>query len=155
NPNLNLTNQVVGNYLEDVNELIAHTLLNLGRKHALVVHGMDGMDEITLCDETLIHEVKDGRILEYKITPEQFGFDRAFHADIAGGDASYNADILRATLKGELSGAKFDIVILNAMFALYAANKATSPMVAKDIILNAINSGKVWEFYKNYTGDNK
>lgn len=152
NPNLNLSNQVVGNYLEEVNELIARTLLNLGRKHALVVHGMDGMDEITLCDETLIHEIKDGKILEYKITPEQFGFDRAFHADIAGGDASYNAEILKATLKGELSGAKFDIVLLNAMFALYAADRASSPTEAKDIVLNAINSGQVWEFYKSYTG---
>ncbi|ARR00230.1 anthranilate phosphoribosyltransferase [Campylobacter porcelli] len=155
NPNLSLSNQVVGNYLEEVNGLIAATLLNLGRKHALVVHGMDGMDEISLCDETLIHEVKDGKILEYKITPEQFGFNRAFHADIAGGDASYNADILRATLKGELGGAKFDIVLLNAMFALYAADGASSPLEAKDIILNAIKSGKVWEFYKNYTGDNR
>ncbi|MBQ8820709.1 MAG: anthranilate phosphoribosyltransferase, partial [Campylobacter sp.] len=141
--------------LEDVNELIAHTLLNLGRKHALVVHGMDGMDEITLCDETLIHEVKDGRILEYKITPEQFGFDRAFHADIAGGDASHNADILRATLKGELSGAKFDIVLLNAMFALYAADLASSPVVAKDMILQMINSGKAWEFYESYVNSFK
>ena len=153
NPNLTLTNQVVGNYLKDVNELIARTLLSLGRKHALVVHGMDGMDEITLCDETLIHEVRDGRILEYKITPEQFGFDRAFHADIAGGDSAYNAQILRATLKGELSGAKFDIVLLNAMFGLYAADLASSPAVAKDIILEALHLGKVWEFYKAYTGD--
>ena len=150
NPNLSLSNQVVGNYLEEVNELIAATLLNLGRKHAIVVHGMDSMDEITLCDETLIHEVKDGKILEYKITPEQFGFKRAFHSDIAGGDASYNAEILKATLKGELSGPKFDIVLLNAMFALYTADGASSPLEAKEIILNAIKSGKVWEFYQSY-----
>lgn len=155
NPNLSLSNQVVGNYLEEVNELIAATLLNLGRKHAIVVHGMDSMDEITLCDETLIHEVKDGKILEYKITPEQFGFKRAFHSDIAGGDASYNAEILKATLKGELSGPKFDIVLLNAMFALYTADGASSPLEAKDIILNAIKSGKVWEFYQSYIKGSK
>jgi len=101
--------------------LLAKTLLNLGRKHAIVAHGMDGMDEISLCDETLIHEVKDGRILEYKITPEQFGFTRAFHKDIEGGSAHENADVIRATLRGEISGAKFDIVVLNAMFALYCA----------------------------------
>ena len=155
NPNLSLSNQVVGNYLEEVNELIAATLLNLGRKHAIVVHGMDSMDEITLCDETLIHEVKDGKILEYKITPEQFGFKRAFHSDIAGGDASYNAEILKATLKRELSGPKFDIVLLNAMFALYTADGASSPLEAKDIILNAIKSGKVWEFYQSYIKGSK
>lgn len=150
NPNLGLTNQIVGNYLEEVNELMAKTLLNLGRKHALVVHGMDGMDEITLCDETLIHEVKDGKVIEYKITPEQFGFKRAFHADIAGGDAQQNAEILKSSLKGELKGAKFDIVLLNAMFGLYVADKVSSPTHAKDIILKAINSGKTWDYYINY-----
>ena len=56
NPNTALSNQIMGNYLESVNELLAHTLGKLGRKHALVVHGMDGMDEITLCDETLIRD---------------------------------------------------------------------------------------------------
>ncbi|AVK80695.1 anthranilate phosphoribosyltransferase [Campylobacter fetus subsp. testudinum] len=152
NPNLNLTNQIAGNYLEEVNELMARTLLNLGRKHALVVHGMDGMDEITLCDETLIHEVKDGKILEYKITPEQFGFNRAFHADIEGGDAENNAKIFKSTIKGELSGAKFDIVLINAMFGLYAADFVSSPMDAKPLILEALSSGKVWEFYKDYVG---
>lgn len=150
NPNLALSNQVVGNYLEDVNGLIAATLLNLGRKHALVVHGMDSMDEITLCDETLIHEVKDGKILEYKITPEQFGFNRAFHADIEGGSSEENASILKATLRGENLGAKSDIVMLNAMFALYTADKVKSPLEAKDLIIDALNSGKVWNFFKEY-----
>lgn len=151
NPNLSLKYQIAGNYLEEVNELMAQTLMNLGREHALVVHGMDGMDEITLCDETLIHEVKDGKILEYKITPEQFGFNRAFHKDVEGGDSKYNAQILKATLKGDISGAKFDIVVLNAMFGMYCANKVSSPIEAKDIILKAIKDGKVWEYFENYT----
>ncbi len=131
---------------------MARTLLNLGSKHALVVHGMDGMDEITLCDETLIHEVKDGKILEYRITPEQFGFTRAFHADIEGGDAENNAKIFESTIKGELSGARFDIVLINAMFGLYAADFVSSPMDAKPLILEALRSGRVWEFYKDYIG---
>lgn len=150
NPNLSLTNQMAGNYLEEVNELMAQTLMRLGRKHALVVHGMDGMDEITLCDETLIHELKDNKIIEYKITPEQFGFTRAFHGDIEGGSKEENSKILKATLKGEISGAKFDIVILNAMFGMYCADKVKSPMQAKEIILKAIKDGKVWEYYKKY-----
>ena len=150
NPNLNLRYQIMGNYLGEINELLAKTLLNLGREHAIVAHGMDGMDEISLCDETLIHEVKDGRILEYKITPEQFGFTRAFHKDIEGGSARENADVIRATLRGEISGAKFDIVILNAMFGLYVANKFSSPMQAKEPIIRAIKSGAVWEYFQKY-----
>lgn len=153
NPNLSLTNQMAGNYLEDVNELMAKTLQILGRKHALVVHGMDGMDEITLCDETLIHEVRDDKIFEYRITPEQFGFTRAFHKDIEGSTGEENAKILKATLRGEINGAKFDIVVLNAMFGLYCADIVKTPMEAKEIILEAIYSGKVWKFYENYTAN--
>ncbi|WP_177388570.1 anthranilate phosphoribosyltransferase [uncultured Campylobacter sp.] len=152
NPNLSLSNQIVGNYLEEVNGLIAETLMILGRKHALVVHGMDGMDEISLCDETLIHEVKDGKILEYRVSPEQFGFKRAFHGDIEGGDGEANAKTLKQILKGELGGPKFDIVVLNAMFALYCADVVASPAEAKPLILEAIGSGKTWEFYENYVG---
>lgn len=150
NPNLSLSNQVVGNYHEEVNELIAQTLQKLGRRHAIVVHGMDGMDEITLCDETLVHEVKDDKIIEYKITPEQFGFNRAFHTDIEGGDKEQNAEIFKQTIQGKLKGAKRDIVVLNAMFSLYTADFVKSPNEAKQIIENAIDSGKVWDFYQSY-----
>lgn len=150
NPNLDLSYQMAGNYLGDVNLLMAQTLQKLGRKRALVVHGMDGMDEITICDETLVHELRDNEILEYKIAPEQFGFKRAFHKDIEGGDGKENAEILKATLKGELSGAKFDIVVFNAMFGLYIAGKAPSPLEAKKIILEAIASKKVYKFFENY-----
>lgn len=154
NPNLGLKYQMAGNYLEEVNKLMAETLMRLGRKHALVVHGLDGMDEITLCDETLIHEVKDGKILEYKITPEQFGFNRVFHKDVEGGTGKENAKILKATLKGELSGPKFDIVILNAMFGMYCVGKVDSPGDAKDIILKSIRDGKTWDYFQNYVSIN-
>lgn len=155
NPNTALTHQIMGNYLEEVNFLLAQTLMKLGRTHALVVHGMDGMDEISLCDETLIHELKDGHIYEYRITPEQFGFKRAFHTDIQGGDSAQNAKILQDTLKGDLKGAKRDIVVLNAMFALYTADKAKSPSDAKFIIEDALDSGRAWEFYQNYISEFK
>ncbi|MBR8465085.1 anthranilate phosphoribosyltransferase [Campylobacter sp. faydin G-140] len=150
NPNLGLKYQMAGNYLEEVNELMAQTLMKLGRKHAIVVHGMDGMDEITICDETLIHEVKDGKIFEYRITPEQFGFKRAFHGEIEGGTPDENAEILRRTLRGEERGAKYDIVLLNAMFALYTADVVSSPAEAKPIIENAIKSGSVYEYFCKY-----
>ena len=152
NPNLGLKNQLVGVYHKPVLRLYAETLKLLERERALVVRGEDGLDEITLCDETRIVELKNGEILEYSVTPEQFGFKRAFHSDIEGGTPEQNAEILVKILKGEERGAKFDIVVLNAMFALYTANFVSNPMNAKEIVLKAIKSGKVYEYFKDYTG---
>ena len=128
--------------------LYAETLQLLGREHALVVRGNDGLDEITLCDETRIVEVKGNKLLEYSIAPEMFGFKRAFHAEIEGGSPKENAEILRRTLRGEERGAKADIVMLNAMFALYTANVVKHPMEAKPLIEEAIRSGKIWNYYQ-------
>ena len=149
-PNRKLKYQLVGLYHEPVHRLYAETLQLLGREHALVVRGNDGLDEISICDETKIVEVKSDKILEYTVSPETFGFKRAFHADIEGGTPEENAEILVRTLKGEENSPKSDIVILNAMFALYAADFVKHPAEAKPLILEAINSGKVYDFYKNY-----
>ncbi len=149
-PNLSLKYQLMGNYHTPVHRLLIEVLRNLGRKHALVVRGNDGMDEISICDETSIYELKDGQIFNYTISPEQFGFKRAFHSEIVGGDAKQNAKILLDTLSGKQKGAKFDIVVLNAMFALYTANRVPTPAAAKDIVLEAIYSGKVIDFFNAY-----
>lgn len=149
-PNTKLKYQLVGLYHEPVHRLYAETLQLLGRKHALAVRGNDGLDEITICDDTKIIEVKGEQILEYTISPESFGFKRAFHSEIEGGTPEENAEILVKILKGEEKSAKFDIVVLNAMFALYTADVVDHPAKAKDMILEAIESGKVYEFYKNY-----
>lgn len=149
-PNLSLKYQLMGNYHAPVHRLLIEVLRNLGRKHALVVRGNDGMDEISICDETSIYELKDGQIFNYTISPEQFGFKRAFHSEIVGGDAKQNAKILLDTLSGKQKGAKFDIVVLNAMFALYTANCVPTPAAAKDIVLEAIHSGKVIDFFNAY-----
>ena len=150
-PNTKLKYQLVGLYHEPVHRLYAETLQLLGRKHALVVRGNDGLDEITICDDTRIIEVKGEQILEYTISPESFGFKRAFHSEIEGGTPEENAEILIKILKGAEKSAKFDIVVLNAMFALYTADVVDHPAKAKDMVLEAIESGKVYEFYKNYT----
>ena len=150
-PNTKLKYQLVGLYHEPVHRLYAETLQLLGRKHALAVRGNDGLDEITICDDTKIIEVKGEQILEYTISPESFGFKRAFHSEIEGGTPEENAEILVKILKGEEKSAKFDIVVLNAMFALYTADVVDHPAKAKDMVLEAIESGKVYEFYKNYT----
>ena len=149
-PNTKLKYQLVGLYHEPVHRLYAETLQLLGRKHALVVRGNDGLDEITICDDTRIIEVKGEQILEYTISPESFGFKRAFHSEIEGGTPEENAEILVKILKGEEKSAKFDIVVLNAMFALYTADVVDHPAKAKDMVLEAIESGKVYEFYKDY-----
>ena len=149
-PNTKLKYQLVGLYHEPVHRLYAETLQLLGREHALVVRGNDGLDEITICDDTKIIEVKGDQILEYTISPESFGFKRAFHSEIEGGTAEENAEILKRILKGEEKSAKFDIVVLNAMFGLYTANVVDHPAKAKEMILEAIESGKVYEFYENY-----
>lgn len=149
-PNTKLKYQLVGLYHEPVMRLYAETLKLLGRKHALVVRGNDGLDEISICDETKIVEIKDGKILEYTIAPEMFGFKRAFHADIEGGSPDENAEILLHILKGEEKSAKRDIVVLNAMFALYTAEVVKHPADAKALIEEALESGKVYEYYLKY-----
>ena len=149
-PNLSLKYQLMGNYHAPVHRLLAEVLRKLGRKHALIVRGKDGMDELSICDDTVIYELREGKITNYTISPEQFGFKRAFHSEIVGGDAQQNAKILLDTLSGKERGAKLDIVVLNAMFALYTANLVATPAQAKDMVLEAINSGKVAEFFANY-----
>ena len=149
-PNTKLKYQLVGLYHEPVHRLYAETLQLLGRKHALAVRGNDGLDEITICDDTKIIEVKGEQILEYTVSPESFGFKRAFHSEIEGGTPEENAEILVKILKGAEKSAKFDIVVLNAMFALYTADVVDHPAKAKDMVLEAIEIGKVYEFYKNY-----
>ena len=149
-PNTKLKYQLVGLYHEPVHRLYAETLQLLGRKHALAVRGNDGLDEITICDDTKIIEVKDEQIFEYTVSPESFGFKRAFHSEIEGGTPEENAEILIKILKGAEKSAKFDIVVLNAMFALYTADVVDHPAKAKDMVLEAIESGKVYEFYKDY-----
>ena len=150
-PNRKLKYQLVGLYHEPVHRLYAETLQLLGREHALVVRGNDGLDEITVCDDTKIIEVKGDKIMEYTVSPETFGFKRAFHSEIEGGTPEENAETLIKILKGEEQSAKSDIVILNTMFALYTAGIVDHPAKAKDIITEAIKSGKVYEFYKDYT----
>ena len=132
--------QVIGVYDERLLSMFAYALKNMGTKHALIVHGMDGMDEITLCDATKVCELtEDGEIKEYMITPEEFGLTRCEKSEMIGGDAEENARIIEALLDGEI-GAKHDVVALNAGAALYVAGKAESILegvaLAKDILIS-------------------
>ena len=103
---------------------VAEALRDLGAEQALVVHGADGMDEITVSQKTLVAEVGDGGIEEYEISPEDFGLSLHAPDGLLGGDPHLNARILRDVLSGKETGAARDVVLLNAGAAIYVAGKA-------------------------------
>ncbi|MDQ6950796.1 MAG: anthranilate phosphoribosyltransferase [Mariprofundales bacterium] len=115
--------QIIGVYSHDKLELIAGALATLGCQRALIVHGRDGLDEITTTDITDAILVENGQLQPFEIDPEAFGVPRASPQALAGGDAAYNAAIIRHILAGQ-KGAGRDIVLLNAGAALWVANKA-------------------------------
>lgn len=137
----NVEHILVGVYSNELRQIYAKALFSLGAKRALVVHGGDGMDEITTTAPTMVSELKDGQITEYEITPEQFGIKRASLKDLEGGDAKENAQSMLALLKGEPTPYR-DIVVLNSAAALYVAGK--SPSIEDGIIVakNSIDTGK-------------
>jgi anthranilate phosphoribosyltransferase len=100
---------------------MADALVELGAKRACVVSSHDGMDEISLATRSSFAYVENGRILEGEINPEAFGFTLSPKEAILGGDASQNAQITRDIFSGKEKGAKRDIVLLNAAFALFVA----------------------------------
>ncbi len=115
--------QVLGVATPSLVERIAEALALLGTHHALVVHGDDGIDEISMCSPSRVSDVRDGAIRTYSIDPEDFGFARASHKELAGGDAAHNAEITRGVLLGE-AGPRRDVVLLNAAAGLVACNIA-------------------------------
>jgi anthranilate phosphoribosyltransferase len=132
--------QVVGVYSADLVEKLAQVLLHLGLNRALVVHGSDGLDEITITGPTKVAEVRDGALRVYELAPEDFGFARAALGAISGGDASMNAAIIRDILAGNRSPRR-NVVLLNAGAALVAAGRADSIREAVPLAAEAIDSG--------------
>src|ERR1700722_5561313 len=132
--------QVVGVYSLDLVEKLAEALSMLGLRRALVVHGLDGLDEITITGRTRIAEAREGSVRSYEVEPEEFDLKRATLQDIAGGDAAENAEIIRAVLRGEKS-ARRDVVLLNAGAALVAAGRADHIAQAIPLAVHAIDSG--------------
>lgn len=133
--------QVLGVYRDDLVEKLAGVLHKLGCKHGFVVHGGDGMDEITLTTESLVAEVTPAGVAIQRIAPEEFDMTRCSMGDLRGGDATANAAIVRGILAGE-KGPKRDIVLLNAAYALVAAGKAESPREGIATAAEAIDSGR-------------
>lgn len=132
--------QVVGVYSVDLVEKLAEALSMLGLHRALVVHGLDGLDEITITGPTRIAEVREGTVRTYEVTPEEFGIPRSTIQEILGGDAAENAAIIHAILGGKRS-AKRDVVLLNAAAALVAAGKSDHLGDALPLAAKSVDSG--------------
>jgi len=132
--------QVVGVYALEMVEKLAEALSMLGLHRALVVHGLDGLDEITITGATRIAEARDGKVRSYEVDPEDFGMPRATLADLSGGDATENAAIVREVLSGKQS-ARRDVVVLNSAAALVAAGRADHLADAIPLAAKSIDSG--------------
>jgi anthranilate phosphoribosyltransferase len=132
--------QVVGVYSVDLVEKLAEALSMLGLRRAMVVHGLDGLDEITITGATRIAEVREGNVHTYEVTPEEFGIERARLEDISGGDANTNAAIIRDILVGTKSPRR-DVVLMNAAAALVAARRADHLSNALALAAQSIDSG--------------
>ncbi len=117
--------QLLGVYSEALVEPLAEVLMRLGVKRGMVVHGMDGMDEISVCDSTAVCEIRDGTFRSFTVSPEEMGVKRCCREDLVGGTPEENAIILRSVLNGE-RGPRRDAVLVNAGAALYIADKATT-----------------------------
>jgi len=132
--------QVLGVYHQQLVEPLAMVLKQLGCTRGYVVHGCDGMDEITLTGPTRVAEIAGKEIRSYDISPEDFGFTRCELSELQGGDAEVNAEIVRGVLSGEC-GPKREIVLLNSGFALAAAGVSESPSAGVAAAAAAIDSG--------------
>lgn len=132
--------QLLGVFDENLVSVIAGVLKELGLARAMVVHGLDGLDEITLTTKTRVSELKDGEILNYYIEPEEYGFSLAKKEELAGGDPQKNVQILLSILDGE-KGPKRDMVLLNAGAAIYLGEKAKSLTEGILIAIEMIDSG--------------
>ena len=132
--------QVVGVYSATLVEKLAEALSMLGLHRALVVHGLDGLDEITITGPTRVAEVREGTVRTYEVTPEEFGMHRGTLDDISGGDAAANAAIIAEILGGRPSFRR-DVVLLNAAAGLVAAGCADHLADALPLASKSIDSG--------------
>jgi anthranilate phosphoribosyltransferase len=133
--------QLIGVFAAELTETMAGVLGALGSERAFVVHGSDGLDEITTTGSTRVSELRDGAVTTSELTPADLGVDSASAADLAGGDAAENAAILRAILDGE-AGPKADIVLVNAAAAIAAAGLADDIAGGMSVARESIASGQ-------------
>ncbi|GAB6180869.1 anthranilate phosphoribosyltransferase [Desulfotomaculum defluvii] len=133
--------QLLGVYDENLVEPLARVLLNLGVKRAMVVHGHDGLDEVTLCSTTTVCEVNAGRLNSFFLDPEQLGFQRCQPEELVGGNPAENAQIALDILNGQ-RGPKRDIVLLNSALCLYMYHSHTTLRECVRLAAEMIDNGK-------------
>jgi anthranilate phosphoribosyltransferase len=136
--------QLMGVFDAALTEKLAHVLGKLGCKHAMVVHGLDGLDEISTLGKTQISELVGGEVKTYVINPEDLGITRASVEALAGKDLAGNTRMLLKVLRGE-KGPRRDIVVLNAAAAILVGGKASDLREGLAIASEAIDSGKAYE----------
>lgn len=137
-------NQIMGVYAPDLTETLANVLMNLGSEHVFVVHGYDGLDEITTTDKTHVAELVNGEVKCYSIGPEDFGISRADTSALVGGTDEENAQITLDILNGKV-GPKRDIVLLNSSAAIVAGGIAGDLAEGIQVAAESIDSGKAIE----------
>lgn len=137
--------QVVGVFSPAAQELVAGALARLGAVHALVVHGCDGLDEITLTGPTHVIEVKPGNLSRWELDPATLGLARCEPAELAGGDAAANAAVVRDLLDGKITDARREIVLLNAAAVVYVAGRAPDLARGLELARTSLASGQARE----------
>ncbi|MDQ7842766.1 MAG: anthranilate phosphoribosyltransferase [Armatimonadota bacterium] len=135
---------VVGTYDPSLTEIMARVLGEMGARRALVVHGLDGIDEVSTLGPTRVSELRDGQVRTYTVTPDDLGVPPAKPADIGGGSPEENAAIATAVLRGE-DGPRTDIVLANAGAALMTAGLADSWAEGVALARRAVTSGAAYE----------
>lgn len=135
------TKQLMGVYDRQLVEPLAQVLANLGVTRGAVVHGFDGLDEITACDKTYVCEIKEGQLTSYILDPAEYGFPYAKPEELVGGDGAVNAAITRAILEGE-KGPRRNAVLLNAGVSFHLAEPNTSIEAGLAKAARLIDEGK-------------
>ena len=134
------SHQLIGIYSGELVGAIANVLKNLGSARAMVVHGLEGLDEISLCGPTKVAELRDGQVNEYILEPEQVGLKRCKLEELHGGSAEQSAEIVRGVLAGD-KGPPRDVVLLNSGAALYLSGKAATIKDGIALAAASIDSG--------------
>lgn len=137
-------NQLLGVFSQDLLLPMTQVLKQLGSKHVMTVHSKDGLDEISIADETYVTELKNGEITQYTISPEQFGFERGNLKDLMVGNAVESLAMLKSALTGH-AGSASDIVALNAGAAIYCAGLADTLAEGIECAQDAMGSGLALE----------
>jgi anthranilate phosphoribosyltransferase len=136
--------QILGVFSSNLTDTLARVLGNLGAEDAMVVHGEDGLDEITITNGTKASRFSKGKVENIYLSPEDFGLERGKRDDLIGGDKDENARITVQILKGE-KGPRQDIVLINSAAAIIVAGKTDDFRVGLEMAKDAIDSGKAFK----------